>query len=227
MAHPGITILLACAVLFAGMAVADEQHPKIDLRHTVPIHASVAAGKSASTVCAACHGANGVATVAQFPSLAGQSATYLYVQLRGFKDGWCENAVMKAQVAKLDDEDMRNLAAYYASLPAAEAQTSDADSRGAHLFHDGDSSKGIPPCQGCHGADGRGPHPDLTGTAPQPAWSTFPAVAGPSVDYVTEQLQAYKKGSRKHTTNTAIMHGVVQDLDEADMQAVASYISKL
>lgn len=222
-------ILVVCAVLATGIAAAASGPlHRVDLRQTRPTHGDPAAGKATSAVCAACHGANGVAVVPQFPSLAGQSATYLYVQMRAFKRGWRDNAVMKAQTASLDDRAMRNLAAYYASLPPKQSgHAKAADSRGAALYHEGDPAQGIPACQGCHGIDGQGPHPDPDSTAPQPAWSTFPALAGQSATYMIEQLKAYKNGTRNGSTNTAIMHGVVQNLGEEDMQAVATYLSRM
>jgi cytochrome c553 len=196
-----------------------------DLRKQAPIRGDAAAGAAKADVCAACHGSNGIAVAPTFPNLAGQSATYLYVQLRAFKDGARDNAVMQPLAKTLTDQDMRNLAAHFASLPGKHAPQQ--SSRGSILFHDGDAAQGIPPCQGCHGIDGRGPRPDFTSTAPQPAWSTFPVLAGQNAPYVLEQLKAYRDGTRVGTSNDKVMQGVARNLGAADMQALAEYVSSL
>jgi len=221
--HAPFLAALACAAL--GVAVAANA-PFEDLRSQPPIHGDAAAGAAKAATCAACHGADGIAIAPTFPNLAGQSATYLYVQLREFRNDTRVSAVMQPLVADLGDQDMRDLAAHFASLPgkpaAAVQQTS---SRGYALYHDGDPGAGVPACQGCHGVDGRGPRPDITSTAPHPAWSTFPALAGQDTLYVLAQLQAYHAGTRADSSNDKVMQGVAQNLSDADMQALADYIS--
>ena len=76
-----------------------------------------AAGKEKSTPCAACHGAQGNAANAAFPKLAGQYADYLLHALKAYKSGARQNAVMAGQVANLSEQDMEDLAAYFASQP--------------------------------------------------------------------------------------------------------------
>ncbi|OED43842.1 hypothetical protein AB833_02785 [Chromatiales bacterium (ex Bugula neritina AB1)] len=81
-----------------------------------------AAGKSKSSICAACHGANGVSLIPNYPNLAGQKSAYLVAQLKAFKSGarkGASSAIMAPMAAGLSDADMANLAAYYSSLPAA------------------------------------------------------------------------------------------------------------
>ena len=220
-------VSIALAAMTIGVALAASP-PFDDLRGQAPIHGDAAAGAARAGACAACHGANGIAVAPTFPNLAGQSATYLYVQLRAFKDGARDNPVMQPLARALGDQDMRNLAAHFASLPGKTAsQATQASSRGAMLFHHGDAARGVPPCQGCHGADGRGPHPDPTGTAPQPAWSTFPVLAGQNAPYVLAQLKAYHEGTRVGTSNDKVMQGVAHNLSAADMRALAKYVSTL
>jgi len=74
-----------------------------------------AAGKSKSAVCAACHGADGNSANAMWPKLAGQHATYLVKQLKDFKSGARKDPMMAPMAKPLSDQDMENLAAYYAS----------------------------------------------------------------------------------------------------------------
>ncbi|HKT42497.1 MAG TPA: c-type cytochrome [Rhodanobacteraceae bacterium] len=222
-----IVFSIALAAMAVGMALAATA-PFDDLRKQAPIHGDAAAGEAKAAACAACHGARGIAVAPTFPNLAGQSQTYLYVQLRAFKDGARANAVMQPLAKTLTDRDMHNLAAHFASLPGKPAaHTAQAPSRGSTLFHDGDAAQGVPPCQGCHGADGKGQHPDYASSAPQPAWSTFPVLAGQNAQYVLAQLKAYHDGTRVGTSNDKVMRGVAHNLSAADMRALADYVSTL
>jgi cytochrome c553 len=221
------TFAAAFAVAAEGSgATGTPQAGILDLRRQQPITGDAQAGQALSAVCSACHGTNGVGIAPNFPNLAGQSATYLYVQLKTFKEGERSDPVMGAMVASIGEADMRNLAAYYASLPANAGTQGASALRGAKLFTDGDPSDGIPPCQACHGAGGRGPHPDadVDATAPRPPWSTFPRLQGQSGAYVAKALHDFKVGARGGTSNAAIMHGVAQALDDADIQALADFI---
>jgi cytochrome c553 len=195
-----------------------------DLRRQQPITGDAPAGQAKSAVCAACHGPQGVAIAPNFPNLAGQSATYLYVQLKTLKNGQRSDPIMSGQAATLSDADMRNLATYYASLPAKPAGHADAASRGGQLFLEGDPVQGVPPCQGCHGPTGQGPR-IYPSDAPQPPWSTFPRLRGQSAIYVTKALGDFSSGARSGTSNALIMHGVAQTLGDADIQALSTYIA--
>lgn len=79
----------------------------------------IEAGRAKSQTCAACHGANGASDNSAFPMLAGQHADYLVHALRAYKSGDRQNAIMNGQAAALSEEDMRDLAAYYAAQSAA------------------------------------------------------------------------------------------------------------
>ena len=229
---PRFLHLLAAAMLWmpafstaaADQATARKPAARVDLRGQPPITGDIRAGQVKSTVCAACHGPQGVAIAPNFPNLAGQSATYLYVQLKTFKGGHRSDPVMSGQAAALGDADMRNLAAYYASLPAKPAGHADAASRGGRLFLDGDPTRGIPPCQACHGPTGHGPRA-YPGDAPQPPWATFPRLHGLSAIYVTKALGDFRSGARSGTSNALVMHGVAQTLDDADIQSLSTYIA--
>jgi cytochrome c553 len=77
--------------------------------------ADVAAGKAKSVVCAACHGAKGISMSPLWPNLAGQKEMYLAKQIKAFRDGDRKDPTMAPMVAGLTDEDIANLAAYYAA----------------------------------------------------------------------------------------------------------------
>jgi cytochrome c553 len=198
----------------------------LDLREQVPIQGDAAAGAGKAAVCAACHGPQGVAIAPNFPNLAGQSATYLYVQLEQFHQGQRSDPVMSAQAAPLSDADMRDLASHFASLAPKPAGRADAGSRGAQLFLSGDPSRGIPPCQGCHGSDALGPRVQ-PGRTPHPPWSTIPRLRGQSAIYLTKRLTDFRNGVRPGSSNTRVMEGVARTLEDADVQALAAYLSSL
>jgi cytochrome c553 len=202
----------------------------LDLRRQAAVQGDASAGATKAAICGGCHGPQGNALVADFPSLAGQSATYLYLQLREFKDGTRPNEVMRPQVEHLSDQDLKDLSAYYASLRAERSTAAVAGNTdvGQVLFSRGNSPAGIPPCQGCHGVGGKGPAATATlVTRPTTAWHTYPALAGQQPQYIVTQLKAYKSGARGGTTNTRIMRGIAQNLDDSAMQEVAAYLSQL
>lgn len=227
-AHLLRSIALGCLLLpalaAAGNGATHGSKAWADMRHQQPIAGNTQLGRTRSTVCAACHGPRGLAIAPNFPNLAGQSATYLYAQLETFKSGQRNDPIMSGQAALLSDADMHNLAAYYASLPAKPTGHANVASRGGRLFLDGDPTRGIPPCQGCHGPAGQGPrvHPS---DAPQPPWSAFPRLHGQSAIYVAKALSDFKSGTRSGTSDARIMHGVARTLDDADIQALSTYIA--
>jgi cytochrome c553 len=85
------------------------------------VAADAAAGEARAAVCAACHGKNGIAQIPGYPNLAGQNEQYLVSSLKAYKNNqrMGGNAtIMQGQASGLSDEDIANLAAYYAGLPA-------------------------------------------------------------------------------------------------------------
>jgi len=229
-------LLLACLLMSTAVLDVAAQQPAttasavpasvLDLRRMQPISGDAQAGAGKAAVCAACHGPQGVAIAPNFPNLAGQSATYLYVQLKEFHDGQRNDPVMTGQAAALSDADMRDLASYYAELAPKPAGQADANSRGAQLYLAGDPAQGIPPCQGCHGPAGLGPQPHPS-SAPQPPWATFPHLRGQSGLYVTKQLGDFKSGARGGSSNAKVMHGIAATLGDDDVQALSTYLNTL
>lgn len=200
----------------------------MDVRAIRPVAGDPKAGSGKVTICSACHGHSGMAVVPELANLAGQPATYLYIQLKAFKDGYRTDPVMTGQAARLSDEDMRDIAAYYASFAPASHGGIDTSSPGARLYREGDPGRGIPPCQGCHGPDARGPRP-FAGVEgkPQPPWFTYPYLNGQSANFVTKALGDFRAGARAGTSNARIMQGVAQGLSDADIEALSAYLSHL
>lgn len=78
-----------------------------------------AKGKAKSATCVACHGGNGISMIPMYPNLAGQKEQYLVLQLKAFRDGERKNMIMAPMAMGLSDDDIANLAAYYAGLNPA------------------------------------------------------------------------------------------------------------
>src|SRR5690606_32543330 len=217
------SVLLAVAVIVSapaypqdppGPAVEVEAPAYFDLRRITPISGDPVRGQEQSQMCAACHGPDGISIVPIYPDLAGQRADYMYWQLRKFKH--TEGSVMSPLVANLDDQDMRDLALYYAGLPASPTPAAGAGdepdggsaghdpallARGQQLYLHGDPAAGIPPCQGCHGPDGRGHplagEPDAAGYTPRTA---YPALRGQKEAYLAKRLAEYQQGGHGQLT---------------------------
>jgi cytochrome c553 len=227
------SLLLACLLLSTTALDVAARQPAtttataptsvLDQRRMQPISGDAQAGAGKAVVCAACHGAQGVAIAPNFPNLAGQSATYLYAQLKEFHDGQRKDPVMTGQAAALSDTDMRDLASHFAALAPKPPGRAEAQSRGAQLFLAGDPGRGIPPCQACHGPAGLGPRPHPS-SAPQPPWATFPHLRGQSGLYLAKQLGDFRSGTRAGSSNAKVMHGVAQTLSDEDVQALADYL---
>ncbi|MFW5954763.1 MAG: c-type cytochrome [Guyparkeria sp.] len=184
--------------LAAGAAQADE--------------GSVKAGREAAQSCAACHGDNGNSNNPAFPSVAGQPADYLATQLRAYRDGDRENNVMAPQAADLSDEQIRDIAAYYAAQERKVADPADEGSDlGSKLYHHG--RDGVAACAACHGAEGRGNQP-----------AGFPAMRGLSADYTAQSLKDYRREARKGG-KAEVMYPVATDLSDEEIEALAAHIA--
>lgn len=200
--------------LFIGTAhAAEEAAPKAD----------PAKGKEiAETVCAACHGADGNSAIAANPKLAGQHPGYLFKQLRNFKaqgDQPAEraNPIMGGMVAALSDDDMRNLAAYFAGQKQTgeEAKGSrESVDLGQKLWRAGDAARGLPACAACHGPAGHG----------LPA--QYPRLAGQFAEYTEAQLQAFRRDERTNDP-AKMMRSIAVKMTDAEMKAVADYAAGL
>ena len=223
------TLILTVAVVLPAATTVSAGPGYTDLRRIEPIHGNAAAGAQKSAVCLACHGANGVSVAPTFPRLAGQRADYLYHRLVSFKqagpkDPYYSISPMTAIAATLSDDDARNLATYFSAQPL---QVTDVPSpvaaaaKGAALFYAGDPSKGVPPCQGCHGAEASG----VTSRGNQ--YATYPSLRGQYGPYVIARLTNFRKGLPHDTSNDFIMAGVAQTLDDDSIQALAAWISSL
>src|SRR5690606_11327177 len=176
--------------------------------------------KTAETVCAACHGADGNSSTPANPNLAGQHYDYLYKQLANFKvkEGAKQaeraNAVMAGFAAMLSEADMRNVSAWYASqkLKPAAAKNKDLVELGQKIYRAGIADKGVPACSGCHSPNGAG----------MPA--QYPRLQGQYAEYTEAQLVAFRQGER---LNSAQMSAIAARMSDREIKAVSDYIAGL
>lgn len=174
------------------------------------------AGRAKSATCTACHGADGNSPSPEWPKLAGQHARYLAETLRAFRAGTRTGTLMNGLAAGLTDEDIEDLAAFYA---AQEIRPGETDPKllpyGQRVYRGGVAEAEVPACMACHGPNGRG----------NPA-SAYPGVAGQHAQYVYTALQAYADGL-VDSGNSQIMTDIARRMTERDMRAVATYIEGL
>lgn len=175
-------------------------------------------GKIKSATCAACHGADGNSSIPVNPNLAGQVPGYIAAQLKAFKSGERKNAIMAGQSAGLSDEDMADLDAYYASLPAKITSNLTEEDKalaeeGEKLYRGGFADRGISACMSCHGPSGHG--------IPK----NYPRVSAQHKEYIEQQLLAYKKGTRTGYNN--IMSDIAFGLSELQIKQLAAYMAGL
>ena len=150
------------------------------------------------------------------PALAGMNAAYLERQLLDMKTAKREvNPAMKPVIDGLTEGQIRAASAYYASLenPKSVAATGDLE-RGKWLVERGNWDAGVPACSQCHGPNGRGIN------------DVFPSLAGQSALYMTNQITAWKKGTRTNDAN-GLMASVAKRISDADAAAAAAYLQQL
>lgn len=169
--------------------------------------------------CEACHGANGEGmAAAHVPRLAGQSADYLRKQLDDYAQGTRDNPIMRNFARALSARQRAEFAARYASMSAPwvakMAPTAASLARGHQLAHQGDESKRVQACNGCHGPDGIG----IAHGAPY--------LAGQSAEYLASALTAFREGTRKNDAGES-MRTVARRLDDVDIAAVSGYFGDL
>jgi len=177
-----------------------------------------AAGQTKSAVCAACHGTDGNSPANPlWPKLAGQHPGYIVKQLQALKAGTGRtDPTMAPMAAPLSDQDMADLAAYFASQSTKIGAASPAQvTLGEKIYRAGDKDSGLPACMGCHGPAGMGNDP-----------ANFPRLSGQHADYTVKQLMAFRSGERKNDLN-GMMRDVANKMTNDQMKAVAQVIAGL
>lgn len=177
------------------------------------------AGERKAAICAACHGVDGNSPMAQWPKLAGQHEAFLARQTILIRDGNRTVPEMAGIVAGLTDEDIADLAAYYASQVSKPAVADGSlVAVGERIYRAGNPDSGVPACMACHGPAGEG----------NPL-AAYPSLAGQHSVYTAKMLNGFKDGTTWGEEDAAsiVMMGVAQGLTADEISAVASYIQGL
>jgi cytochrome c553 len=167
-----------------------------------------AGGKKAAEVCAACHGPDGNSAQGMYPSLAGQTARYVYLQLKDFNEGRRADPQMTPVAKTLTRDDMLNVAAYFA---AQELRPLDFQADPGRVAK-GSAKAAETLCTMCHGGG-------FTGQ------NEIPRVAGQQHDYIVKQLGDFKAGRR--TNDAGNMASVSKTLSDDDIENLAQYLTTL
>jgi cytochrome c553 len=192
---PRLAPLLALALIASSMSVRA---------------ADVETGRHKSQTCAACHGADGNATITGTPSLAGHPAYYTHWQLLMFRNEKRRDPQMTPMATNLSDDDMADLAAYYAvqtsrprqGRPTIDAATREAGQRLAAAHH----------CTSCHG-------PGLMGQ------QAVPRLVGQDQPYLLKRLRGYK--TQTTSDLEGLMTSAAQALSNEDIDILVQYIASL
>jgi cytochrome c553 len=176
---------------------------------------NIAAGKVvAAAGCAACHGTNGISTQAGVPHIAGQHASYIQGTLMAYKKGARKDARMQQAVAKLSEQAIADVAAYYAGLQSFSARPKEP---GAASPAEADQDpfaavkKLTAMCAGCHGEDGNSEAP---GT---------PSLAGQHDNYLITAIQAYQEGTRSEP----MMQALTKPLTRSQVADIAYFYAAM
>ncbi len=173
-------------------------------------------GKTKSASCAACHGTDGNSVNPEWPKLAGQHASYLAKQLKDYQSGKRENATMTGMAAALSNQDMEDLAAYFATQSVAPGEADpDLVAIGEKIYRGGNPQTGLAACMSCHGPSGNG----------NPL-ANFPAVAGQHAKYAADTLKHFRDETRANDPNQ-MMRMVAAKMSPKEIEAVASYMAGL
>jgi cytochrome c553 len=178
-----------------------------------------AAGQAKSAICAACHGADGNSMVPQWPKIAGQHEKYLQRQITLIKSGARPVPEMMGIVANLSEQDIADIAAYYASQEhSGGIAEEDEVFEGEQLWRAGNQKSGTPACMACHGPAGEG-NPLVP----------YPALAGQHAVYTASMLKRFRSGENwgEKDAPSHVMNGAAAELSDDEIEALSSYIQGL
>ncbi|MGA9665351.1 MAG: c-type cytochrome [Gallionella sp.] len=174
------------------------------------------AGQEKSQLCQGCHGEYGNSTEPLIPKLAGQYGNYIAKEIRNYQAGIRSHQIMNAMAATLADDDVADVAAYFASQKKMKGEGSEEYEVGKNLFLHGDLSRMVLACVNCHGVDGKGFNPKV---------SVFPVLGGQHKAYLIRQLKNWRSGDRTNSPNN-IMNRIAASLTDDEIDSLAGYLSE-
>lgn len=194
---------------------------------------NVEAGQAKATACAACHGADGNASIDMYPRIAGQGERYAAQQMALIANGQRSSGAAVAMVPFVQDltaQDMRDIGAFFATQKSGAGIADDSVVSegpyagmkffeiGQKLYRGGDSARDIPACMACHGPTGAG--------NPGPA---YPHIGGQHAAYLVQRLEHYQSGQTQETdaTHFNIMAEISKSLTSQEIRALSSYLQGL
>jgi cytochrome c553 len=204
---------LLAAILFAGTTACAAESG--DMIRQPKVSGDPVAGKSESSLCQGCHGAEGTSFADLIPNLAGQSAAYTAKQLRDFQSGARTHQIMSAISKSISDTELLNIAAYFSGRKKMQGDGSGGSSAAEKLFMKGDPARDIPSCMSCHGINGKAP-----------AIVTYPVIGGQHKAYLRVQLFHWRSGDRSNSPG-GMMSKAVRNLTDTEIESLADYLSGL
>ena len=174
-------------------------------------------GESLTLICSSCHGVDGNSPMGTFPNIAGQNHEYLLKQLRDIKSGARVAAMMTGILDNLDDQQLKDIAAFYSQQEGKIGQTDpELVSLGESIYRAGIKRKQVAACAACHSPNGSGNGP-----------AGFPSLSGQWPEYTASQLKAFRSGQRSNDGDSRMMRITSMDLSDREIEAIASYLSGL
>lgn len=178
------------------------------------------AGEKLTTACQACHGTDGNGLAPNYPNIAGQNENYLFRQLQMIQSEERSAPLMAGQLNGMSEQNLRDIAAFYATKEPKLAQAQGEDEQIAlaqRIYKGGSLEKGVAACTACHSPTG-------SGNAP----AGFPRISGQSPEYTIAQLTAYREGIRQtDEIYGAMMRQVAANLNDTEIAALADYLQGL
>lgn len=209
------SIISACLTLF--VVLLSMQALAAEVAKSPIVRGDPVAGKNKAAGCFGCHGADGNSMVAQFPKLAGQYEVYISKQMRDYRDNKRTHELMGSLAANLNAQDMADISAYYAQQPKMKGSGSTPNLQGKKIYLQGNISAGVMTCAYCHGNTGKGLTPET---------GMYPVIGGQHKEYLLKQLIDFRASDR-HNSPNVVMNKTLKTLSNAELEALAEYISSL
>ncbi|WP_333874005.1 c-type cytochrome [Methylobacter sp.] len=210
-------IVSTFALLASVKGMAAEENAETVSRRIGRGNPGIGQQQSEAGRCEGCHGADGNSSDAKIPNHAGQYAAYLIKQLGDFQSGARKHEIMTIMAEDLSTTDMADIGAYFAGRNIMNGDGSGDRQLGRNLFVNGDPARGILPCAGCHGENGKG---GIAGNV------VYPVIGGQRNVYLRAQLVNWKLGERSNSPG-GVMNAEAKSLSDDEIEALVDYISGL